>query len=649
MEPKKNRTIHIVLALLLPFICCWLQWHFWTIFKPFVWFLFFPTVYFSSRIGGKTAGLISTATSALLVVYFFIPPQLSLVDKNPNNLYSVVVFIIMGLLFSYTHDRLERADRRAVEALEASNIASELLQEATIGRLQAEQKLMKDHLHLSEERFRMLFEHSIDAIMLTRTDGTILTANPEACRVFGLNEAEICRAGHAGLVDMADPRSVELLEQRSRLGRCRGEITMIRGDGSRFPAEISSAVFADHDGVQKTSLIIRDATERKSLEQQLLQSQKMEAVGTLAGGIAHDFNNILTAIIGYSTLLQMGLKVDGKPKEYIDNLITLVEKASSLTKGLLAFSRNQIMSPKLINLNDVVATITKLISRLIGETIAIKTDLSAGPLTIMADCGQIEQVLMNLATNARDAMPSGGNLAISTDVVTLHPENLLLTDPNQQGLYARIAVSDTGSGMEEATIARIFEPFFTTKESGKGTGLGLSILYGIIKQHKGFVSVSSSTGSGTSFIIHIPLASEAEAEALGSKAPPVSGGAETLLLVEDDAAIRTVLSQMLHQFGYRVFEGADGEEAIELFRENAAEVSLVIMDMIMPRKNGREAFEAMVEIQPEVKALFISGYPPDVILQKKLLPEGALFLPKPVSPMELLRGIRIKLDGDVTG
>ena len=502
-----------------------------------------------------------------------------------------------------------------------------------------------DDLRESNERFRMIFEHSIDAIMLTKTDGTVLSANPEACRIFGMSEEDICRAGRTGLVEMGDAKLNELLEHRSRTGQCRGEIIMIRGDGSRFPAEISSAVFTDREGVKKTSLVIRDVTERKSLEHQLLQAQKMEAVGTLAGGIAHDFNNILTAIVGYSSLLQMEVKRGGKPQEYIDNLMALVERAANLTRGLLAFSRNQVMTPKLINLNEVVTTITKLLSRLIGENIEVEMHLSSYPLSIMADCGQIEQVLMNLATNARDAMPSGGQLVISTDVVTLGPENPLLTDFNPPGQYALVSVADTGCGMDEATIARIFEPFFTTKEIGKGTGLGLSILYGIIKQHHGFVTVASNPGSGTTIGIHIPLADPVVAQASDKASMPVQGGTETILIVEDDPEIRTVLNHILQQFGYSVLKGADGDEAVAIFRENSAEISLVILDTIMPRKNGIEAYDLITRIKPGVKALFISGYPADIIAQRGLLPEGVSFLPKPVSPMDLLRNIRQILSG----
>jgi CheY-like chemotaxis protein len=301
---------------------------------------------------------------------------------------------------------------------------------------------------------------------------------------------------------------------------------------------------------------------------------------------------------------------------------------------------------KPVNLNEIVATITKLISRLIGENIVVETHLLSSPLTINADCGQIEQVLINLATNARDAMTGGGKLQIATELVNLQTGDGLLKDSCPPGPYALLSVSDTGSGMDEATVARIFEPFFTTKEPGKGTGLGLAILYGIISQHNGFVSVSSRPGFGTTFSVYLPSAAAAETAVLTNGYRPVTGGTETVLIAEDDPAIRAVVSIILQQFGYRVIEAADGSEAEEKFRDHAAAISLVILDTIMPRKNGKETFASIVQIKPGVRMLFISGYPAEVIAQRGLLPEGTIFMAKPISPMALLRNIRQLLDGE---
>jgi PAS domain S-box-containing protein len=378
-------------------------------------------------------------------------------------------------------------------------------------------------LRESNERFRMIFENSIDAIMLIQTDGRILTANPAACRVFGRDEQELCRIGRDGLVNPYDRRLHDLLEQRAKRGSYRGELSLLRKDGSCFPAEISSAVFADQSDTLKASVVIRDVTERKNLEAQLRQSQKMEDIGTLAGGIAHDFNNILTAMVNYGTLLQMDAHLETKTGEYVDNLMALIERATQLTKGLLAFSRNQVMAPRLLDLNDVIATIIRLINRLIGENISVETRLSEHPLLIMADSGQIEQMLLNLATNARDAMPSGGRLVIATSEERVEGGYWHGPDSCPPGAYALLTVSDTGVGMDQATMSRIFEPFFTTKEVGKGTGLGLSILYGIIRQHNGFVSVESTPGRGTTFSIHLPLDGTPQ-ESISSAGLPRGGG-----------------------------------------------------------------------------------------------------------------------------
>ena len=507
-------------------------------------------------------------------------------------------------------------------------------------------------LRESEELYRSLFENMLNGFAYCRMifEGD----TPQDFIYLSVNEAF---EKQTGLKDVVGRRVTEVIpgicERDPGLFEVYGRVAMT-GKPEQFETYVEALEqwywISVYSPAREYFVAVFDViTERRSLEEQLRQSQKMEAVGTLAGGIAHDFNNILTAIIGYSTLLQMDLYTNDKQRGYVDNLTGLVERAANLTKGLLAFSRNQVMTLRLISLNDIVITITKLISRLIGENIVVETDLSTCPLTIMADCGQIEQVLMNLATNARDAMSDGGKLLISTDQINLDADSLLLGDNCPPGPYALLSVSDTGNGMETATVARIFEPFFTTKELGKGTGLGLSILYGIIKQHHGCVTVDSSPGFGTTFTIYLPLAVPVDVPVNGKASVPLTGGTETVLLAEDDPAIRKVITYILQQFGYVVLEAADGEEAIEVFSANAAQISLVILDAIMPRKNAKEVFKRIVDIQPEIKALFISGYPSDIIEQRDLLPEGALFLPKPVSPMELLRSIRQILDGQRAG
>ncbi len=501
----------------------------------------------------------------------------------------------------------------------------------------------------AEETLQKLYvavEQSPSVILITDAEGFVEYANPRFSQITGYSIEEAIGQNPRVLRGDTPNEVYRNLWETIRNGNIwEGEFHNKKKDGTFFWEHAIIAPIRNELGVTTNYLAIKeDITEQRSLQAQLQQSQKMEAIGLLAGGIAHDFNNILTAILGYSTLLQMELKASGKAKEYIENLLVMVEKASHLTKGLLAFSRNQKMTAKLLDLNDVVSTITKLISRVIGENIRVVPHLSKSKLQVMADDGQIEQVLMNLATNARDAMPSGGILTIATDIVTLDHSDPILADSGKPGNYAMISVSDTGGGMDEATISRIFEPFFTTKETGKGTGLGLSILYGIIKQHHGFVSVVSAPGAGTTFVIHIPVTDQTGESVSNTGPTAITGGSETLLVVEDDMAIRSVIVQLLEKFGYRVLVAGDGEEALEIYDGKQKEISLVIMDMIMPRKNGKETYEAMQRIKPDIHALFVSGYPADVISQKNLLPEDVVFLPKPVSPIELLKSIRTILD-----
>ncbi|MEW6739751.1 MAG: ATP-binding protein [Nitrospirota bacterium] len=398
-------------------------------------------------------------------------------------------------------------------------------------------------------------------------------------------------------------------------------------------------------------LILLDVTDRKRAEDesailkaQLGQAQKMEAIGRLAGGIAHDFNNILTAIIGYGSLLKTNMDREDPLVAYVEQILSSSERAANLTQQLLAFSRKQIISPKPVNLNEVIKRTEKLLLRLIGEDIELKTILADKDLTAMADSGQIEQVLMNLATNARDAMPHGGLLTIETELVELDKEYIKTHAVETPGIYARISVTDTGIGMDEKTRERIFEPFFTTKEFGKGTGLGLAIVYGIIKQHNGYINVYSEPGKGTTFRIYIPLIKPEFKEAESIVLPAPKGGTETILAAEDDAEVRRLTKEVLENFGYKVIEAVNGVDAINKFIENKDRIQFLLFDLIMPKKNGKEAYEEIRKIMPDIKVLFTSGYPADIIHEKGVLEEGINFISKPVSPDDLLRKVREVLD-----
>jgi signal transduction histidine kinase/CheY-like chemotaxis protein len=379
-------------------------------------------------------------------------------------------------------------------------------------------------------------------------------------------------------------------------------------------------------------------SERRHTEEQLRQSQKMEAVGTLAGGIAHDFNNILTAIMGFGGILRMKMGQDSPMIHYIDDINSASEKAARLTQSLLAFSRKQIISSNPENINKIVSTIDNILQRVIGEDVEYKSILADENLIVMADSGQIEQVLMNLAANARDAMPEGGILTILTERVDVRGG--LAGSYIKPGSYAVISVSDTGEGMNEATKQRLFEPFFTTKEIGKGTGLGLSIVYGIIKQHNGEINVYSEPGKGTTFKIYLELIeSDAYKTATVQSAIPV-GGTETVLICEDDVYVRRFMSQTLEEFGYTVIVAVDGEDALNKFKEHKERIQLLIVDVIMPKMHGKDVCEAIRKINKDVRVIFSSGYTADIIHKKGVMEAGAQFISKPVTPHILLSKVR---------
>jgi two-component system, cell cycle sensor histidine kinase and response regulator CckA len=386
-----------------------------------------------------------------------------------------------------------------------------------------------------------------------------------------------------------------------------------------------------------------DISERRRLEGQLLHAQKMEAIGVLTGGIAHDFNNILTAIIGYATLLKMKMKSEDKLKHNVEQILVSSERAAKLTRDLLAFSRKQVVDLNALNVNHIIHGVQNMLTRLIDENIEFKVDCSPEELVAEVDKGHIEQVLMNLATNARDAMPKGGTLQITTKIVEIDDSNAFISHAHQPGLYGLITVSDTGFGMDKKTQAHIFEPFYTTKELGKGTGLGLAMVYGIIKKHNGFIYVHSEPGQGTTFNIYLPL-TNAEAKVVRcTEHVPLLPGHETILLVEDDSDVREVTNSILQEFGYTVINAIDGEDGINVFRENRQRIQLILCDWVMPNKNGKEMYEEIIKIQPNIKVIFMSGYTPDFMAQQGILQGGLSLLSKPLDQSELVNKIQTVL------
>ena len=430
------------------------------------------------------------------------------------------------------------------------------------------------------------------------------------------------------------------------------EHRIIRRDGEVRHILVRARAVRDNSGrIIKRYGANQDITQRKQseeekthLESQLLQSQKMEAIGTLAGGIAHDFNNILTVISGFGSLLQMDIPEDDPKKAYIDQILASSEKAAQLTQGLLAFSRKQQISLKLLDINNTIRATSKLLKTLLTEDIELKTKLSEETSIIMADASQMDQILFNLAANARDAMPQGGAFILETKIVELDDDFIRIHGYGESGKYVLLSVSDTGIGMDEATKSKIFDPFFTTKEVGKGTGLGLSTVYGIVKQHNGYITVYSEPGRGTTFHIYLPLVNEIVREEKEARTP-VKGGDETILIAEDDDAVRGLIKTVLTEHGYSIIEAVDGEDAIDRFTKTEKRIDLIILDTVMPKKNGREVYDEIRKIKPDSKVIFTSGYTRDIILDKGMA-EGDTFefIPKPISPYVLLQKVRQVLD-----
>ncbi len=386
-----------------------------------------------------------------------------------------------------------------------------------------------------------------------------------------------------------------------------------------------------------------DQTEFKRLETRLRQSQKLEAIGTLTGGIAHDFNNILMAITGYGSLLQMEIAEGNHLRLYVDQILSGSQKAAQLTQALLAFSRQQPITLKPLDINDTISGTEKLLKRLLTEDIAVCTVLTPHNIIVMADAAQIDQILFNLVTNARDAMPHGGVLTIETKAVQLDEEFRRCHGFGEAGKYALLSISDTGTGMDETTKEKIFDPFYTTKEVGKGTGLGLATVYGIVKQHHGHIDVSSVPGEGTTFSIYLPVVEKA---AEGEKTCPpaaIKRGNETILVAEDDTDVRLLLQKILTGNGYTILETSDGQDAIDKFKEHGS-IDLMILDSVMPRKNGRDAYDVIRGMSPRVKAIFMSGYTRDIVLDKGVEEGKVDFIAKPISPHELLKKVREALD-----
>ncbi|MBI4681775.1 MAG: PAS domain S-box protein [Nitrospirae bacterium] len=511
----------------------------------------------------------------------------------------------------------------------------------TINKAAVELKKAGDVLRLSEEKFSKAFRSSPTLMAIsTMKEGRFIEVNNAFLHTFGYEREEVIGRTSAELGIWADPEERnKVMDRLVKSGMIKNEeIVFCKKTGEEL-AMLWSVEVIDIEGRQCILAVAQDITERKKLEARLLQAQKMESIGQLAGGIAHDFNNILTAIIGYAYIVKTNMADDDPLKSNLDQILSSSNRAANLVRSLLAFSRQQISNPVPVNINEIIEDLVKMLLRILGEHIELKLALS-GDLTVMADRVQMDQVIINLCTNARDALPDGGALTIRTGNIRLDKEFTELYGYERPGEYAFISVSDTGTGIDKKMKDRIFEPFFTTKEVGKGTGLGLSIVYGIIKQHNGYITCFSDAGKGTTFTAYLPMVISGVKETAAEEIPDSEKATETVLLAEDEEDVRELTKQILSAAGYKVIEAVDGEDAIDKFISNRDRVDILLLDVIMPKMNGQEVYSKAKEMKPDIKAILVSGYPADFIRKKIILQNGLNYVSKPLAPKDLLKKIR---------
>jgi PAS domain S-box-containing protein len=561
----------------------------------------------------------------------------------------------IGTLAEGFNEMLDNIENRDIELANYRQGLEDLVDQRTKELISANEQLQKElaerikiekALQESEYRYRTIFETSGNANFIVEEDMTISMVNAAFERLSGFSRGEIeNRKTFLEFVEKDDLDRIKSYhiarKENSKSAPSEYECRLVNREGSLRDVYASASLIP---GTTRSIASLIDVTDLRKLQGQLLHSQKMEAVGQLAGGVAHDFNNILTIIMGYGSILLMNTAKDSTLKSYVESILASAERATNLTQSLLAFSRKQSITPKNIELNSVIKNVEKLLRRLIGEDIELQTKLSKTVVPVFADPGQIEQILINLAANARDAMPQGGSLQIHTEVINedeVFSKNIANYKP---GKYALISVADTGMGMSQETAERIFEPFFTTKEEGKGTGLGLSIVHGVIIQHSGHIEVQSEPGHGTIFRMYLPLAAYKRERAGVPVTHRSQGGSETVLVAEDNEPVRILVRNILSEYGYTVVESGDGEKAVEKFRDPANHVHLLLLDVILPKVDGKSVYEEIRKIKPDIKVLFMSGYTTDIVQNHGIFENEFNFIQKPVMPHVLLSKIRNVLD-----
>jgi PAS domain S-box-containing protein len=509
-----------------------------------------------------------------------------------------------------------------------------------------DRKLAEEQIRREREKLQILSDNAPFGLVLINRDGRFNYINNRFTQLFGYDLSDVpdgktwfrkafphAKHRYAAISNWMDNfRNATPGERTARIFKITCK------DGTQRVVQFIPSMLVTGDYL----MTCEDITELRRLESHLRRAQKMEAIGTLAGGIAHDFNNILTALMGYASLMQIKMDEGNPLGQYVDQIFSAVRKATDLTQGLLTFSRQKPVTLVPTDMNEAIRTTEQLLKRLLTEDIELRASLTKDHTVVMADKSQMDQVLFNLVTNARDAMPRGGKIGIETEILDMDGRFVETHGFGAPGKYVALSISDTGEGMDEATRGKIFDPFFTTKEVGKGTGLGLATVYGVIKQHNGYITVYSEPKRGTTFHIYLP-ALTTEADVDQEPASPVTGGDETILIAEDDENVRHIMGDVLREWGYKTIEATDGEEAIERFKLYCG-IDLVVVDSVMPRKNGREVYEELRRIDPRIKVLFTSGYTRDVVLDKGIEDKKLDFIAKPLSLNGFLRKIREVLD-----
>ena len=509
-----------------------------------------------------------------------------------------------------------------------------------------DRRATEEALRQSEQRFRALVENSEDSIQLATARGTLMYVSPSTERLFDRPAAEIVGRNVFELVH-ADDRE-RLTEQWQRCldhpgSAIRGEFRLPRSE--RF-VEAVRVNHLDDPGLKAVVTICREVTEKRRLETRVHQTQRLEAIGRLAGGIAHDFNNILSAIHGFASIVHGELPEPDPLRGDVQEILKAVERAANLTRQLLAFGRRQVLQPKVIDVASYVRDLERMIRRIVGEDIEIVVRVDESAVTAKADPGQLEQVLINLVVNARDAMPTGGRITIEAGNVTIGDQDSRESAELSPGNYVMLSVSDTGVGMSKKVQDHIFEPFFTTKESGQGSGLGLSTVFGIVKQSGGHIFVDSDPGHGSTFKILFPASRERPTRVITSAdlAPINLTGVETILLVEDENAVRSFVARALRQQGYQVLDASNGGEALMIAEQHEGIIHLLLTDVIMPRVSGKQLAERLRSLRTDLRVLYMSGYAEEIIAPHGVLEPGAAFIEKPLTAEALGRKVREVLD-----